>query len=121
MVNSIRVSVTNTYGYVMRGASRRVTVGGRVHLKVSQFRARKAMDSDVEMDIDAVAPSASKGKEKAEDICVSSDTLPWYVPSGASLAHIIICSPFRVEKYRPVTLNDVVSHKDITTTSERRV
>ena len=25
---------------------------------------------------------------------------------------------FRVEKYRPVTLDDVVSHKDITTTSE---
>ncbi|KAF8448960.1 DNA replication factor [Boletus edulis BED1] len=61
------------------------------------------MDSDNDMDVDAVTPSASKGKGKAVEICVRSDgdTLPW------------------VEKYRPATLNDVVSHKDITTTIER--
>ncbi|KAI9456923.1 P-loop containing nucleoside triphosphate hydrolase protein [Boletus coccyginus] len=61
------------------------------------------MSSDDDMDVDTVTPSASKGKAKAVDICASSDgdTLPW------------------VEKYRPVTLNDVVSHKDITTTIER--
>ncbi|KAN0088420.1 P-loop containing nucleoside triphosphate hydrolase protein [Tylopilus felleus] len=59
------------------------------------------MDSDVDMDVDAVTPSAFKGKEKAVTICADGDTLPW------------------VEKYRPVTLNDVVSHKDITTTIER--
>ncbi|KAG6381674.1 P-loop containing nucleoside triphosphate hydrolase protein [Boletus reticuloceps] len=61
------------------------------------------MDSDNEMDVDAVTSSASKGKGKAVEIyaCSDSDTLPW------------------VEKYRPATLNDVVSHKDITTTIER--
>lgn len=39
------------------------------------------MDSDNDMEVDAVLPSASKGKEKAADIIVSSngDTLPWYV------------------------------------------
>jgi hypothetical protein len=43
------------------------------------------MDSDVDMDMDAVTPSASKGKEKAIDICAPSnrDTLPWYVPRPA--------------------------------------
>lgn len=43
------------------------------------------MDSDDEMVIDAVIPSASKGKEKAVDIIASSngDTLPWYVPRSA--------------------------------------
>lgn len=82
------------------------------------------MDSDVEMDMDAVTPSASKGKEKAVDICASSDrdTLPWYVPRPARpWPHIFIFYPFRVEKYRPVTLDDVVSHKDITTTSGHRL
>ncbi|KAF8555967.1 DNA replication factor [Imleria badia] len=61
------------------------------------------MDSDTDMDMDTVTPSASKGKEKAVDIVAPSDgdILPW------------------VEKYRPATLDDVVSHKDITTTIER--
>lgn len=45
------------------------------------------MDSDNDMDVDAVIPSASKGKEKAVDIVASSDgdTLPWYVPRSARL------------------------------------
>ncbi|KAG2128564.1 P-loop containing nucleoside triphosphate hydrolase protein [Suillus clintonianus] len=59
------------------------------------------MTSDIQMDVDT-APSIDKGKGKAKVIERNSpqedDNLPW------------------VEKYRPVTLDDVVSHKDITTT-----
>ncbi|KAF7308443.1 AAA domain-containing protein [Mycena chlorophos] len=54
------------------------------------------MDSDTEM-TDAI-PSAAKGKGKAVEV---DETLPW------------------VEKYRPVTLDDVVSHKDITSTIDK--
>ncbi|KAJ7130618.1 P-loop containing nucleoside triphosphate hydrolase protein [Mycena epipterygia] len=48
-------------------------------------------------------PSAAKGKGKAvdKDRPFDNDNLPW------------------VEKYRPVTLDDVVSHKDITSTIEK--
>ncbi|KAI0305871.1 P-loop containing nucleoside triphosphate hydrolase protein [Multifurca ochricompacta] len=70
------------------------------------------MDDDEEMqDIDSEFPSVPsllKGKGKAvlqdefDDSATGvDDTLPW------------------VEKYRPVTLDDVVSHKDITGTIER--
>ncbi|QRV89219.1 replication factor C subunit 3 [Ceratobasidium sp. AG-Ba] len=55
--------------------------------------------SDNEMEVDVPAPVANKGKGKEEDL--RDDTLPW------------------VEKYRPVTLQDVVSHQDITSTIER--
>ncbi|KAG1746531.1 P-loop containing nucleoside triphosphate hydrolase protein [Suillus paluster] len=57
------------------------------------------MASDDEMDIDTV-PLSGKGKGKAKERNEphEDETLPW------------------VEKYRPVTLDDVVSHKDITTT-----
>ncbi|KAJ8586766.1 P-loop containing nucleoside triphosphate hydrolase protein [Rhizopogon salebrosus TDB-379] len=56
-------------------------------------------DSTSRMDVDT-APSSSKGKGKAAESSEPrvDETLPW------------------VEKYRPVTLDDVVSHKDITTT-----
>ncbi|KAK0239151.1 P-loop containing nucleoside triphosphate hydrolase protein [Armillaria nabsnona] len=61
-------------------------------------------DEDTEMmDVDAI-PTSAKGKGKAVDSDVQpydNDNLPW------------------VEKYRPVTLNDVVSHKDITSTIEK--
>ncbi|KAK0438100.1 P-loop containing nucleoside triphosphate hydrolase protein [Armillaria borealis] len=61
-------------------------------------------DEDTEMmDADAI-PTSAKGKGKAVDSDVQpydNDNLPW------------------VEKYRPVTLNDVVSHKDITSTIEK--
>ncbi|KIM44698.1 hypothetical protein M413DRAFT_442653 [Hebeloma cylindrosporum] len=60
------------------------------------------MDSDELMDVDF--PSAiSKGKSRAteHDLPSDNDNLPW------------------VEKYRPVTLEDVVSHKDIINTIER--
>ncbi|KAL7414788.1 P-loop containing nucleoside triphosphate hydrolase protein [Mrakia frigida] len=48
------------------------------------------------------APRNGKGKEKAAPLpAAQNENLPW------------------VEKYRPVTLDDVVSHKSITTTIER--
>ncbi|KIJ65590.1 hypothetical protein HYDPIDRAFT_88218 [Hydnomerulius pinastri MD-312] len=55
------------------------------------------------MDTDTPIPFASKGKGKAvaSNLPCDDETLPW------------------VEKYRPVTLDDVVSHKDITTTIEK--
>ncbi|KAJ3823391.1 P-loop containing nucleoside triphosphate hydrolase protein [Lentinula raphanica] len=62
------------------------------------------MSDDETMDIDPI-PSTYKGKGKAsqDDFSVSelNENLPW------------------VEKYRPVTLDDVVSHKDITSTIEK--
>ncbi|KAF8659846.1 hypothetical protein AX16_001731 [Volvariella volvacea WC 439] len=61
------------------------------------------MDSDVDMDI-GVTSTSNKGKGKAvenEEPPYEDDNLPW------------------VEKYRPVTLDDVVSHKDITSTIDR--
>ncbi|KAJ7623161.1 P-loop containing nucleoside triphosphate hydrolase protein [Roridomyces roridus] len=58
------------------------------------------MDTDDEMpDVEQI-PAAAKGKGKVVEP-VEADNLPW------------------VEKYRPVTLDDVVSHKDITTTIEK--
>ncbi|PVF93904.1 putative RFC3-DNA replication factor C, 40 kDa subunit [Serendipita vermifera] len=45
--------------------------------------------------------SSSKGKSRQENTEPNTDGLPW------------------VEKYRPITLDDVVSHKDITTTIEQ--
>ncbi|KAF7370525.1 Replication factor C subunit 3 [Mycena sanguinolenta] len=61
------------------------------------------MDSDDEMlDVEQI-PSAAKGKGKVieKDRPFDNDNLPW------------------VEKYRPVTLDDVVSHRDITSTIEK--
>ncbi|CAE6434234.1 unnamed protein product [Rhizoctonia solani] len=56
--------------------------------------------SDHEMEVDEVPKDKGKQKEKPEE-SFKDDTLPW------------------VEKYRPVTLSDVVSHQDITSTIER--
>ncbi|KAF9266893.1 P-loop containing nucleoside triphosphate hydrolase protein [Marasmius fiardii PR-910] len=63
------------------------------------------MDSDDEtqMGVESI-PIFAKGKGKALDIDtppLDKENLPW------------------VEKYRPVTLDDVVSHKDITSTIEK--
>ncbi|KAJ6518891.1 P-loop containing nucleoside triphosphate hydrolase protein [Mycena sanguinolenta] len=61
------------------------------------------MDSDDEMlDVQQI-PFAAKGKGKVveKDRPFDNDNLPW------------------VEKYRPVTLDDVVSHRDITSTIEK--
>ncbi|KAF8967601.1 P-loop containing nucleoside triphosphate hydrolase protein [Flammula alnicola] len=60
-------------------------------------------DEDAQM-LDAEFPSSiAKGKAKAtqHDHPIDNDSLPW------------------VEKYRPIQLDDVVSHKDIITTIER--
>ncbi|THV02470.1 P-loop containing nucleoside triphosphate hydrolase protein [Dendrothele bispora CBS 962.96] len=58
-------------------------------------------DENAMMDVDSI-PSLEKGKGKADtNQVIGDETLPW------------------VEKYRPVTLDDVVSHKDITTTIEK--
>ncbi|TFK63014.1 P-loop containing nucleoside triphosphate hydrolase protein [Pluteus cervinus] len=63
------------------------------------------MDSDEDINIpDEPIFSKNKGKGKAADSEVApydNDNLPW------------------VEKYRPVTLEDVVSHKDITSTIDK--
>ncbi|ELU44103.1 DNA replication factor [Rhizoctonia solani AG-1 IA] len=56
--------------------------------------------SDHEMEVDDVPKDKGKQKEVPEEN-FKDDTLPW------------------VEKYRPVTLSDVVSHQDITSTIER--
>ncbi|EEB90151.1 hypothetical protein MPER_11680 [Moniliophthora perniciosa FA553] len=66
------------------------------------------MDNDDDtqmMDVDSI-PASAKGKGRALDMDVppipDNENLPW------------------VEKYRPVTLDDVVSHKEITGTSKLR-
>ncbi|KAJ3566053.1 hypothetical protein NP233_g7247 [Leucocoprinus birnbaumii] len=57
-------------------------------------------DEDTRMSDTETLSSLAKGKGKAVELPEpNSESLPW------------------VEKYRPVTLNDVVSHKDITSTS----
>lgn len=79
------------------------------------------MDSDQEMN-DAEMPhfpSFAKGKGKAQGEVYENDNLPWCAASFIHRSLDLIHS--RVEKYRPVTLNDVVSHKDITSTSESRI
>ncbi|KIJ55338.1 hypothetical protein M422DRAFT_199503 [Sphaerobolus stellatus SS14] len=56
--------------------------------------------NDTEM-MDVTTSISSKGKGKAGQRVVDNENLPW------------------VEKYRPVTLNDVVSHQQITSTIEK--
>ncbi|EAU90493.1 DNA replication factor [Coprinopsis cinerea okayama7 len=51
--------------------------------------------------VETAFPTKNKGKGKAADVSEEVDNLPW------------------VEKYRPVSLEDVVSHQDITTTIDR--
>jgi replication factor C subunit 3/5 len=74
-----------------------------------------------------MAAAKDKGKGKAsEDGGIMTEEelralneregLPWYVEICRRPQ--TVCSCRRVEKYRPNTLDDVVSHKDITTTSE---
>jgi len=75
--------------------------------------------SDTEM-VDSepvVTSTASKGKQKADNGAPDRDNLPWYVPFDLLLL-LRFTKVHRVEKYRPVTLNDVVSHHQITSTSE---
>jgi hypothetical protein len=71
--------------------------------------------SDEEMmqiDDDDVMPIKSKGKGKAIENGESDDNLPWYASKRVDKLTI-----FRVEKYRPKSLDEVVSHNDIISTS----
>jgi hypothetical protein len=52
------------------------------------------------MDIDTAPNNKGKGKEKIFNLTAELDNLPW------------------VEKYRPKTLDDLVSHENITSTSK---
>lgn len=81
-------------------------------------------DEDVRMEDVAEEPSfAFKGKGKAtngvngDGDYTHDENLPWCVASSAHSDNTYALG--RVEKYRPVTLDDVVSHKDITGTSEK--
>ncbi|KAG2011820.1 DNA replication factor [Coprinopsis cinerea AmutBmut pab1-1] len=59
-------------------------------------------DNDTRMSsVETAFPTKKKGKGKAAEVSEEVDNLPW------------------VEKYRPVSLEDVVSHQDITTTIDR--
>jgi replication factor C subunit 3/5 len=81
-------------------------------------------DDDVQMleDDEPRFSFAQKGKGKAaetETTDVAPDNLPWCVSCATPILVVELYN--RVEKYRPVTLDDVVSHKDITATSENFV
>ena len=91
-------------------------------------------ESDSDSD-DEYVPSSSrrgsssakgKGKGKAVDDGPSKpeydpENLPWCVSCYASVVAHSLIAWRRVEKYRPVSLSDVVSHADITSTSTRPV
>jgi len=82
------------------------------------FLVPKQMDSDtdVHMSDAELLPRLSKGKGKLVDLpTLDSDSLPWY---GCAISQEDFANKHRVEKYRPVTLDDVFSHKDITSTSK---
>lgn len=72
---------------------------------------------DILMDDEPVPSTFDKGKGKALDAPGQSasfgeDNLPWYAIPCSTL-DVTSWPRIRVEKYRPVTLDDVVSHKDI--------
>lgn len=72
-------------------------------------------DEDVAMfDTPATVAGTTNGKGVASSAQIA-DSLPWCVSSHGAAA--TADAFYRVEKYRPVSLDDVVSHKDITTTS----
>lgn len=81
--------------------------------------SRLAM-ADVQMD-DAfnAFKKTSKGNARQVDEDLLNDDLPWFASYSAFTSTFLIIF-HRVEKYRPVTLDDVVSHKDITSTSTWR-
>lgn len=74
-------------------------------------------------DLDDAAPVPLAGAEVAHEL----DNLPWCARRTRRVEAFIVLTCFlcywtihRVEKYRPATLDDVVSHADITSTSMRR-
>ena len=63
------------------------------------------------VDDEDVMSISNKGKGKAVDTAAADDNLPWYfLLRKEGLL-------FRVEKYRPQSLDEVVSHQDIISTS----
>lgn len=86
-------------------------------------------DYEDEMDVDAPpakdsvmfgSDNTSKGKRSAANLPVEAeDSLPWYIPR--SLLPHCYANTIRVEKYRPVSLDDVSGHQDILTTINRFV
>lgn len=81
-----------------------------------------ASDDDVEM-VDADIPrfsTAEKGKGKAAEPTLPEEDngLPWCVVSCVVIDELPTrLYALRVEKYRPVNMEDVVSHQDIIGTS----
>ncbi|KAL7009871.1 Subunit of heteropentameric Replication factor C (RF-C) [Cystobasidiomycetes sp. EMM_F5] len=72
--------------------------------------------SDVEREMaDAEVQRSAKGK--AKEVLLADGAAPAPLP-GAQAAHTLDNLPW-VEKYRPVTLDDVVSHADITSTIDK--
>lgn len=92
-------------------------------------------DFDDDMDVDAPAPSkdvifsseATKGKRSTANLPVEAeDSLPWSVSPISSLPLTQTKKPVsnntrRIEKYRPVTLDDVSGHHDILATINKFV
>lgn len=82
------------------------------------------LDDGMQIDTAEQTPRAATDKGKGKAVATElnehydKDNLPWY--AHAVVLSVDRCSQktSRVEKYRPVTLDDVVSHKDITGTSE---
>jgi hypothetical protein len=58
--------------------------------------------SQMDIDTPVIKKNKGKGKEKVLNITQELDNLPW------------------VEKYRPKTLEELVSHEDITSTSKTK-
>jgi len=82
----------------------------------AHFPKQMDSDTDAHMSDAEVLSRLSKGKGKFVDLPTSDpDSLPWY---GCAISQEDFTNKHRVEKYRPVTLDDVVSHKDITSTSK---
>ena len=87
-------------------------------------------DYEDEMEVDAPAQKSAlfnsdntgaKGKRSAANLPVEAeDTLPWCVlESLIRLSRALM--PYRVEKYRPNTLDDVEGHQDILATINKFV
>ena len=93
----------------------------RSHL-IESGRDAMASDDDVEMaeaDLSRFS-TAEKGKAKATEppLREEDNSLPWCVNPFPTFGRFLTRIHYsRVEKYRPVTMEDVVSHKDIISTS----
>ena len=95
-----------------------MSISSRVNALKGLFPKQMDSDTDAHMSDAEALPRLSKGKGKLVDLPTpDSDSLPWY---GCAISQEDFTNKHRVEKYRPVTLDDVVSHKDITSTSKNK-